>query len=316
MLALDVADVFRATTHDRTPDTDDNIVDQLLKERSALQAQIAELETALALSKPCAHSHVGEPESQPPAATPGASVEDIVPALEQFDLGVSRDSDTTVISEKGIADQLYEPATDPLFLLLPSRETSEQLVTYSLQTLGWIHCAVNAPAFLKEHEEFWNRIHTGVGIDSGQRAWLAVYFAILSSALLYLDAEELPDIPDLPQLGLVQHHDELQYAVHISRLWYEVALKEVERYGCSGKSSLHVVQALSISTLCHSNFGDPQREWLFAGFATSMARCLDMHRLGSEVAHSKTLSSRPEWSTPEQREMGRRIWWTYVIRDW
>jgi hypothetical protein len=32
-------------------DTEDNTVDELLKERCALQAQIAELETALALSK-------------------------------------------------------------------------------------------------------------------------------------------------------------------------------------------------------------------------------------------------------------------------
>ncbi|KAH0170452.1 hypothetical protein KCU67_g2635, partial [Aureobasidium melanogenum] len=289
-----------------------------VNERCALQAQIAELETALALSKPCGHTHGSKPELHRPGQTPVPGFEELVPALEQFDLQVSHDSDPITMSEKDMADRLYEPSTDPVFLLLPSREISEQLVTFSLRTLGWLHGAVNAPEFVTEHEEFWNKIHSGVALDAKDRPWLALYFALLATGLLYLDPEEVPAISDLPQLNLHQYqqHDELRYAVHTSRLWYEVALKEVERYGCSGSPSLRIVQALSVLTLCHSNYGEPQREWLFTGWAASIARCLDMHRLGSEVAHSRNVSVRPEWSSFEKRELGRRVWWTYVIRDW
>ncbi|KAH0343408.1 hypothetical protein KCU83_g8838, partial [Aureobasidium melanogenum] len=289
-----------------------------VNERCALQAQIAELETALALSKPCGHTHGGKPEIHRPGQAPVPAFEELVPALEQFDLQVSHDSDPITMSEKDMADRLYEPSTDPVFLLLPSREISEQLVTFSLRTLGWLHGAVNAPEFVTEHEEFWNKIHSGVALDVKDRPWLALYFALLATGLLYLDPEEVPAISDLPQLNLHQYqqHDELRYAVHTSRLWYEVALKEVERYGCSGSPSLRIVQALSVLTLCHSNYGEPQREWLFTGWAASIARCLDMHRLGSEVAHSRNVSVRPEWSSFEKRELGRRVWWTYVIRDW
>jgi hypothetical protein len=300
-------------------DTEDNTVDELLKERCALQAQIAELETALALSKPCAHNQNNIGKSDPSQHQASiASFGELVPALEQFDLHVSHDSDPVTMSEKDMADQLYEPSTDPVFLLLPSKEISEQLVTYSLQTLGWLHGAVNAPEFLIEHDEFWIKIHTGVAVEIKDRPWLALYFALLATGLLYLDPEDVPAISDLPQLNLYQYHqqDEMRYAVHTSRLWYEVALKEVERYGCSGTASLRLVQALSVLTLCHSNFGEPQREWLFTGWAASIARCLDMHRLGSEVAYSKAIAERPEWSTMEKRELGRRVWWTYVIRDW
>ncbi|THY16332.1 hypothetical protein D6D00_08933 [Aureobasidium pullulans] len=307
-----------ASTVDRlSADSEDNTVDELLKERCALQAQIAELETALALSKPCGHTHGTKPESHQGQSSM-AAFEDLVPALEQFDLQVSHDSDPVALSEKDMADRLYEPSTDPVFLLLPSTEMSEQLVTYSLRTLGWLHGAVHAPEFVAEHEEFWNQIHNGVPLDAKDRPWLALYFALLATGLLYLDPEEVPAISDLPQLNLHQYqqHDEMRYAVHTSRLWYEVALKEVERYGCSGSPSLRIVQALSVLTLCHSNFGEPQREWLFTGWAASIARCLDMHRLGSEVAHARHLSNRPEWSTFERRELGRRVWWTYVIRDW
>lgn len=295
-------------------DYDNPHLAELMRERGALHARIAQLETALALSKPCAHSHVS---STIDSTQPSTALEDIVPAFEQFDLGLKHDENptTTDMSEKDTIDCLYDPSTDPILLLLPSREASDQFVRFTLQTLGWLHCAVDISLFLKEHDVFWDKIQLGVGIDRGDRPWLAVYLALLAVGILYCSTEDLPTVAHLPQLG--QPSDDLvQVTVHTSRLWYEASLKEIERHGFSGTASLPVVQALAILTLCHSNFGEHQREWLFTGFATNMARCLDMHKLGSETACSKELCSRHEWSTPAQRELGRRLWWTCVIRDW
>jgi len=126
-----------ASTVDRmSADTEDNTVDQLLKERCALQAQIAELETALALSKPCGHTHGSKPESHRQNQAPIPAFEELVPALEQFDLQVSHDSDPVAMSEKDMADRLYEPSTDPIFLLLPSRDISERLDVFP--TNSWL----------------------------------------------------------------------------------------------------------------------------------------------------------------------------------
>jgi hypothetical protein len=299
-------------------ETEDNTVDELLEERCALQAQVTTLETALASFKPCAHNFDLGKSELPQDQTLLASFESIVPALEQFDLHMSHDSHPVTMLEKDTIDQLYEPSADPVYLVLPSKEISRQLVTYSLHTLGWLHGAVNASEFLTEHEEFWTNVQNDVAVDSKDRPWLAVYFALLATGLLYLDPKEAPAIPDLPQLDHYQYHqqDQTRYAVHTSRLWYEIALKEVERYGCSGIASLRLVQALSILTLCHSNFGEPQREWLFTGWTSSIARCLDMHRLGSEARYPRRIAELPEWSTMAKRELGRRVWWTYVIRDW
>ncbi|KAI4942308.1 hypothetical protein J4E86_010110 [Alternaria arbusti] len=286
-------------------------LEDLLRERGALRAQIAELETALALSKPCAHSRTSESTDY---SAPSASLEDLIPAFEQFDIGITTNA-AREGGEKDLIDRLYEPAADPIYLLLPSKDASIQLVTFSLQTLGWLHCAVDADVFFGEHEEFWQSTQLGAGIDRARRPWLVVYLAVLAVGILYFNPDEIPDVNQLPQLGMPLDNP-VSIAVHTSRLWYEAALKELERYGFAGLPSLPVVQALSVLTLCHSNFGEHQREWLITGFATNMARCLDMHKLGNEVNISKDLCKRPEWSSPSQREMGRRLWWACVIRDW
>jgi hypothetical protein len=304
--------VYAETGTEDAEYADDEQVRELLRQRAALQAQVAELETALALSKPCAHNHgrTSTDYSQAPA-----SLEDLVPAFEQFDIGLKNDSVTHGITAKDVADQLYEPITDPISLLLPRRNASHQIVTFSLQTLGWLHCAVDADTFLEAHEEFWQSAQLNINLGREQRPWMSIYFAILAVGILYMDPEVLPSAIELPQPGLPLDQS-VNIAVHTSRLWYEAALKEVERFGCSGVPNLPIVQALSVLTLCHSNFGEHQREWLFTGLATNIARCLDMHKLGTEAAVSKELCLKQEWSTPAQRELGRRLWWSYVIRDW
>jgi hypothetical protein len=304
--------VYAATETEDVDYADDEQIRELLRQRAALQAQVAELETALALSKPCAHIHASTSTDYSEAP---ASLEDLVPAFEQFDIGLKSDSVTHSTTAKEIADQLYEPITDPISLLLPRRKASHQIVNFSLQTLGWLHCAVDSDAFLRAHEDFWESAHLNISLGREQRPWMSIYFALLAVGILYMDPDELPDVVDLPQPGLPLD-ESVNIAIHTSRLWYEAALKEVERCGCSGIPYLPVVQALSVLTLCHSNFGEHQREWLFTGLATNIARCLDMHKLGTEAAVSKEMCQRQEWSTTAQRELGRRLWWSCVIRDW
>jgi hypothetical protein len=300
-----------AASNDRNADIQDNL-DELVRERSALQAQIAELETALALSKPCAHSHVSRADDLAGIST---SLKDIVPAFEQFDLSIEHDNASSENPEKDIADRLYEPVADPIFLLLPNRDTSTKLSQFSLQTLGWLHCAVNADEFLQEHERFWERVQLGQSLEQTERPWLSLYLALLAVGILYMDLQSIVAMDDIPQFG-APLIEPAQIAVHTSRLWYEAALKEIERVSCSGATSLPIVQSLSVLTLCHSNFGEHQREWLLTGFAINIARSLDMHKLGSEAATPKDKPHRAEWLTVSRRELGRRLWWSCVIRDW
>lgn len=99
-------------------------------------------------------------------------------------------------------------------------------------------------------------------------------------------------------------------------MWYEQTFTQLALSTGFAKPTLELVQTFAVLTLCTSNFGDYQREALLIGIAVSTAKALNMHRLGSESSYPKSLSSRPEWSTPAKRELGRRLWWTLVISDW
>lgn len=283
----------------------------LLKERSALRAQIAQLEIALALSKPSGSrpASTDEPDED--------GFEDLVPALEQFDLNIQSETNHTDKMKARVVRQLWDPVNDPLYMLLPSRRASTCIVTYSLQTLGWIHCAVRADQFLGEHEKFWDSIESGHTVEAGSRPWIALYFSLLAVGLLYMQPDHIPHAAELPHSMIPGSNNNTDNSTGVARMWYEAALKELERSGFLKQASLTSIQALVVLTLCNSNFGEHQQELLLMGLAINMARCLNMHRLGSEATYSReTFSSTPEWSTVAERELGRRLWWTLVVCDW
>jgi len=297
---------------DSVESTDDALND-LLKERSALRAQVAQLEIALALSRPSASN------SKSSENLHEGDFEDLVPALEQFDLNIKHDTPSGDSLEVDLIRQLWEPATDPLYLLLPSRAASTRIVQWSLHTLGWIHCALRADVFIQEHEELWNKIEHGNTVEDEQRPWFALYLAVLSNGMMYMDPYEgtihTTELPQ-PVVPRAESADVADRAMGIARLWYEASLKELEKSKFLKQVSIEAVQTIVLLTLCNSNFGEHQQEWLLMGLAINMARCLDMHRLGSENACPPDVKSKTMWSTASTREMGRRIWWTIVICDW
>ncbi|KIW05080.1 uncharacterized protein PV09_04228 [Verruconis gallopava] len=285
---------------------DDDTLSALLKERSALRSQIAQLEVALALSKPSAshEARTVEDSSQP-------EFEELVPALEQFDLDPKFDSNANPVLQ-----QLWTPGNDPLYMLLPTRSASRTLVEFALTTFGWLHCAVRADCFLEQHENFWNHLEAGHTVEEEQRPWLSLWLSLLSVGLMYISADDIPDQTDLPRDIISEPADKIAYAVDVSRMWYESALQELHRSSFLRKPTIESIQTILVLTLCNSNNGEHQQEWVLLGACINMARSLDMHRLGSEQSFSNDLSTRPVWATPANRELGRRMWWNLVICDW
>lgn len=133
-----------------------------------------------------------------------------------------------------------------------------------------------------------------------------------------MDPEERPIIPRLNGFedNASQSEMNTERGRHIARMWYEAAIKELEALNPLSKADLKTVQTIAILTLAHSHFGQMEQEYLLLGLATNTARALDMHLLGSEERFSQRLALQPNWSTPENRQLGRRLWWTLVICDW
>jgi hypothetical protein len=273
-----------------------------------LKAQIAKLEIALVLSKPntardvslSGHGDISQDE-----------FEDLGPALEQFDLDVKYDTNSSPALR-----QLWAPADDPLYMLLPTRDASNTLVKFALTAFGWMHCAVRADEFLKQHDEFWSNLEAGHPVVEEQRPWLALWLSLLAVGLMYIDVENVPARPELPNDIISDPPDTLTYAIDISRMWYEASLQELHRIGFLRTPRIESIQTILVLTLCTSNNGDHQQEWVMLGACINMARAMDMHRLGTENSLDVSLIARSEWATPAGRELGRRLWWNIVIIDW
>jgi hypothetical protein len=67
-----------------------------------------------------------------------------------------------------------------LLTLLPVRRSSESIIRFSLSMLGWIHCALNAPAFLLEHDRFWSALEAHDRTVLSNHTWIAVYMSVLA----------------------------------------------------------------------------------------------------------------------------------------
>lgn len=126
-----------------------------------------------------------------------------------------------------------------------------------------------------------------------------------------MDADQRPPLQQLTHL-----QNENESTLPVARTWYEAALDELDASRPLAHPNLRTVQTVAVLTLCHSHFGQTEREYLLVGMAVNTARCLNMHLLGSEPNFPPHLRRLPEWSAVEDRQMGRRLWWTLVVCDW
>ncbi|EAU36929.1 predicted protein [Aspergillus terreus NIH2624] len=300
---------------------------ELLRENSLLREKITRLETSLTLSRNAGTlSPAATPASDDGALCPTKTSKEVIRQLESHIVTVEiinftgvRQTEGQVIACQG-ADGL--PSTrclsDNPIQTIPSRSLSEAVIQFSLRSLGFIHCAVRANVFYTEHQDLWTKLSQGDLSGTRNHHWMAVYYALLTTGLYFIDIEDLS----------TNHHLEIQQRcglagnnlkenkAHLARAWYDACLRELDLANFTGKTSLRAIQAVAILTLCNLNFGEMERESLLHGLAVSAARYVGMHRLGSEGKHPQDLASKSLWSTQADRELGRRLWWTLVICDW
>lgn len=144
----------------------------LAKENSALRDRVRELEILLAQG-------VGNRPGFP-AFTPQTSIlqsgEDIHDTFDTLHLGSQSDA-TSLRTPLGF-DSLHK--FPDLISLLPIRTSSERLIRFSLGILGWIHCAVDAPKFIEEHDAFWSGLESHNREATSNHSWIAVYMSVLA----------------------------------------------------------------------------------------------------------------------------------------
>jgi len=139
-----------------------------LKENLALRSRVEQLEALLATS----HLPLSSPNNRPPEPP-----EDIFTTFERLHLGGSE--------ENTIQGTVLEPTIydDQILSLLPIRESSLKIVHFSLGALGWVHCALDVPRFMTEHDAFWNGLEVNDRKALQNHGWMAVYLSVLAVSL-------------------------------------------------------------------------------------------------------------------------------------
>ncbi|KAJ5701952.1 hypothetical protein N7488_009500 [Penicillium malachiteum] len=262
-------------------------------------------------------ARLGESSSTQQSNHAGTNPEGLLVMLESLSHG--RPPAPTDLSEKTTIALLYQPGRPVFLMLIPDRNSGQQIVNFALTNLSWIHCAIRTKVFQHEHDAFWESIGKGNDTASANdHGWLSIYFSLLTVGLLYMDPEERPILPRINAFeeNAAQSDMESERGRHIAQMWYEAAIKELEDSNPLTRADLKTVQTVAILTLAHTHFGQMEQEYLLLGLATNTARALDMHLLASEDRFSQRLAMQPNWGTPENRHLGRRLWWTLVICDW
>ncbi|KAH8891227.1 hypothetical protein GQ53DRAFT_841622 [Thozetella sp. PMI_491] len=278
----------------------DQIDAELQRENATLRERVARLEAILQRrARRPGRSQIS------PSSLDQADFEVFSTILEQWNLGAPEQHSSP---KEPISAAVPEDLSSTLGLLPPWPD-GRLLVQFSLQTLGWIHCALDATSFIRESEAFEASLESGQWEVLQNHAWLAVYLSVLAVGLIFAEGTALfsqlspqflarSDLAELPQS------------------WYRAVLRQLELCDFIGRPGLHTVQAIAVLNLCSRHLGERKREVTLTGVAINIARSLKMHLLGSEDSCPARVEQIPLWSTLPARELGRRLWWSLVICDW
>jgi hypothetical protein len=146
--------------------------DRILIENSALRDRVKQLESLLTQDF---GNGPGFMSSKPQLGLPEVE-EGVLDTFDILHLGLQPDGLTSA------ASFAPEPASGRLDLLslLPIRKSSEKIVRFSLEMLGWIHCALSPQDFLLEHDQFWSALEAHDRTVLSNHTWTALYLSVLA----------------------------------------------------------------------------------------------------------------------------------------
>ncbi|KAJ8114045.1 hypothetical protein OPT61_g3983 [Boeremia exigua] len=180
-------------------------------------------------------------------------------------------------------------------LVLPSQICSEHLINYDERWNSWVHYALEYPRFWGECDSFMAAMSSGARLEQWDASWMAVYFSVLSAALLMMNDEEAENLT---------LHESLDHRF-LSRMWYSAAIFCLHRSSFMEVPSLRSVQAIAILGICFNNFGDSDLGQHMRSCAIRIAQKIGLDTPYSEYA-AKYLT----------KEAQHRLWWTLVICEW
>ncbi|KAL5337423.1 hypothetical protein BJX70DRAFT_246253 [Aspergillus crustosus] len=208
--------------------------------------------------------------------------------------------------EEGLEDRLWESmsaassATSSTVsswadVVVPTAAISSQLIAYDKTWNTWVHYAVEYPKFQTECDNFLTARNQGMPLESADPSWLAVYFSVLSAAILMIGED------GLEAMNAPKDFDHRR----VSRNWYDASIFSLSRADFMRMASIRTVQAVAVLGMCFNNWGDMELGQHMWSCALRIAQRIGLNTPYSQAA-GLVLSA----------EAQHRLWWTLVICEW
>lgn len=175
---------------------------------------------------------------------------------------------------------------------LPDEQTCQFLVQQYFDHVEWFQRCLHYPSFMRQCRELWAREAV---LDPD---FVCTYLMVVCLGLRTV-VDTLPGMTNA--LGLADN----LYHVAEGVLWMSRFLH---------RQTFESLQAISLMTVYGFGLEDgADATWALCGSAIKIAQNLGLNRL-QEEAPGKVWS--PLWRSRLRRELGRRVWWTFVALDW
>lgn len=179
-------------------------------------------------------------------------------------------------------------------IILPSQDFSRNIVENAFEWTFWVHFALFIPKFRREHENFCDRLQAKQPLAGTDPAWMAIYFGVLASTLMFMDEKEIDD----------KRPAGVDFTT-LLRNWYESALLFLDRADYMKTPDMRTTQAIAILNIVFNNVGDVHRHQNMWTVAIRQAQ-----QLGLDSDEENADESYCE------QQIRRRLWWTLVICEW
>lgn len=270
----------------------------LLRKLAALQSVIDSTKLSPASQLTSSHGPTEEPQVDGVSMSEGRSLEITGDAASETLDDVTDDGHLEILSSlaqlRGIID--WQPPTasstprnddmlkQTLAIIEPAAST--RLVEFHVTGLLWLHCSFHGPSFLETHQTW--RLERELRVPAEKSYdFLALYFAVISSSLFFMDVEEAVQLGYAPAAIPI-----------LCKLLVGTAFHCLQNSDFMSNPTIQSLQAICIMSMVGHHHG--HTTYLASLYHSAIEHCM---RLGFHHL--------PRGSCPHdylRAELGRRIW--------
>ncbi|BGP17136.1 hypothetical protein JCM10213_005241 [Rhodosporidiobolus nylandii] len=195
---------------------------------------------------------------------------------------------------------------------LPDKQTSDAIVDFSLDRVGWQHAAVHSGQFRDECAEFFSWGEKERRATMVNQSWLALYFAVLCAGAKHMSAE------DARNYGVSA--DDVK---RLPKIYFDASIEALYRGNFLAKHSVYAVQTIVILTVACQDVGGSDLIATLLACGIRIAQHLNLHRFASdEDWEAKRRANGVDPKSEEgikgliQREVRKRLWYLLAAEDW